>query len=48
MFLVPLDVCRLTQGLHVDFQQLIGSHQQLNVEDGVLLPNRQEGGTDEV
>ena len=45
IILDPLDVCRLTQGLHVDFQQLIGSHLELNVVDGVILPNL-SGGRD--
>ena len=48
IILDPLDVCRLTQGLHVDFQQLIGSHLELNVVDGVILPNLLEAGTEEV
>ena len=48
IILDPLDVCRLTQGLHVDFQQLIGSHLELNVVDGVILPNLLEAGKEEV
>ena len=48
IILDPLDVCRLTQGLHVDFQQLIGSHLELNVVDGVILPNLLEAGTEVV
>ena len=47
IILDPLDVCRLTQGLHVDFQQLIGSHLELNVVDGVILPNLKMQGTKE-
>ena len=48
IILDPLDIYRLTEGLHTDFQQLIGSHLELNVVDGVILPNLLETGAEEV
>ncbi len=48
IILDPLDIYRLTEGLHTDFQQLIGSHLELNVVDGVILPNLLEAGAEEV
>ncbi len=35
----PLDTWRLTQGLGITFEQLLQSHVELGVVDGVILPN---------
>ena len=35
----PLDIYHLTTGLHTTFEQLLGSAIELNVVDGVILPN---------
>lgn len=43
IILDPLDIYRLTEGLHMDFQQLIGSHLELNVVDGSDSPQPSGG-----
>lgn len=43
----PLDVRRLTAGLEVSFEQLLAAYAELNVVDGVILPNLKMNGTDE-
>ena len=35
----PLDIHRLTGGLGVTFEQLLAKHVELNVVDGLILPN---------
>lgn len=35
----PLDIYRLTTGLHVTFEQMLSDTIELNVIDGVILPN---------
>ena len=35
----PLDIYRLTTGLHLTFEQLLSDTIELNVIDGVILPN---------
>ena len=35
----PYDVWRLTGGLGVSLQQLLAGHLELNVVDGIILPN---------
>lgn len=39
ILLDPLDVHRITSGLGVTFEQLLAEHVELNVVDGVILPN---------
>lgn len=43
----PLDVYRLTEGLGVRFEQLLVEKIELNVVDGVILPNLKMGGAKE-
>lgn len=43
----PLDVCRLKKGLNTDFNGLLMSCVQLNVFEGVILPNLKLSGKDE-
>lgn len=47
IILDPLDVHRLRTGLHTDFESLLGKNLELNVVDGVILPNLVEAGTRE-
>lgn len=35
----PMDVYRLTTGLSMSFQELMGKHVELHVVDGIILPN---------
>lgn len=43
----PLDVHRLTTGLSVDFESLIKDRLELNVVDGIILPNLKMTGEGE-
>lgn len=43
----PLDVYRLTEGLGVHFEQLLVEKIELNVVDGIILPNLKMGGAKE-
>lgn len=43
----PLDVYRLTEGLGVRFEQLLVEKIELNVVDGIILPNLKMGGAKE-
>ncbi len=44
ILLDPMDAARLTAGLAVDFDTLLGGKLELNVVDGIVLPNvRMEG-----
>ncbi len=39
IILDPLDICRLTYGLHKTFEELLNQSIELNVVDGIILPN---------
>ena len=43
----PLDIYRLTTGLGVRFEQLLSDKIELNVADGIILPNLKMGGEKE-
>lgn len=43
----PYDVWRLTGGLSVSLQQLLAGHLELNVVDGIILPNLKLAGDSE-
>ena len=43
----PYDVWRLTGGLGVSLQQLLAGHLELNVVDGIILPNLKLAGESE-
>lgn len=43
----PYDVWRLTGGLGVSLQQLLAAHLELNVVDGIILPNLKLAGDSE-
>lgn len=43
----PLDIHRLTDGLHLTFEQLLADKIELNVVDGIILPNLKMGGNEE-
>ncbi len=43
----PLDVYRLTSNLHRNFQELMAGPLELNVVDGIILPNLKMCGPDE-
>lgn len=47
IILDPLDVYRLETGLHMDFQRLLNGFIELNVVDGVILPNLKMSGAEE-
>lgn len=47
IILDPFDVYRLTTGLHKELPELIGSAVELNVVDGVILPNLRMSGKKE-
>ena len=47
IILDPLDVYHLTKGLGKEFQELIGTAIELNVVDGVILPNLRMTGAEE-
>ena len=44
----PYDVWRLTGGLGVSLQQLLAGHLELNVVDGIILPNLKRAGDSEL
>ncbi len=43
----PLDIFRLTTQLQMTFEQLLGNYVELNVVDGVILPNLKMAGDEE-
>lgn len=43
----PFDVYRMMQGLQIDFDRLLAQFVELNVVDGVILPNMKMSGEDE-
>ena len=43
----PLDIYRLTKYLNVSFEQLLAEKIELNVVDGLILPNLKMCGTEE-
>lgn len=43
----PLDVYRLCEGLNQPFPQLLANHLELNVVDGIILPNLKMAGEEE-
>lgn len=43
----PLDIHRMTSGLHTTFEQLLAGEVELNVVDGIILPNLKMNGEDE-
>lgn len=43
----PLDICRLTVGLSLTFEELMEDKIELNVVDGVILPNLKMSAPDE-
>ena len=43
----PYDVWRLTGGLGVSLQELLAGHLELNVVDGIILPNLKLAGDSE-
>ena len=43
----PYDVFRLTTGLHVSFEELLGDKVELNVFDGMILPHLKMAGEQE-
>lgn len=43
----PLDIYRLTKHLNVSFEQLLADKIELNVVDGLILPNLKMSGTEE-
>lgn len=47
IILDPLDVHRLSVGLGMEAESLLKEHLELNVVDGVILPNLKQGGTEE-
>lgn len=47
VILDPYDVFRLTAGLSVSFEQMVGKFLELNVVDGIILPNLKMNGKDE-
>lgn len=47
IILDPLDIYRLTNGLGVRFEQLLADKIELNVVDGIILPNLKMGGAKE-
>ena len=47
IILDPYDVYRLIGGLHMTFEQLLGGYAELNVVDGIILPNLKMNGKDE-
>lgn len=47
VILTPYDVCRLTNGLGKTFEELIGNYIELNMYEGVILPNLAMHGDEE-
>ena len=47
IILDPLDICRLAEALGKAFQELLDSHIELGVVDGVILPHLKMAGAEE-
>lgn len=47
IILDPYDVWRLTEGLHVSFDELLQDKLELNVVEGIILPNMKTDGESE-
>ncbi|MDD7388728.1 MAG: YkgJ family cysteine cluster protein [Lachnospiraceae bacterium] len=47
VILDPMDLYRMTTGLHADFQTLMNGYIELNMVDGIILPNLKMSGTEE-
>lgn len=47
ILLDPLDIYRLTTNLGLSFEQLLAGHIELNVSDGIILPNLKMSGSSE-
>ena len=47
IILDPYDVYRLSTGLQIGFEQMLGTYLELNVVDGVILPNLKMEGANE-
>ncbi len=47
ILLDPLDICRLTGNLNQSFEELLAGKLELNIVDGVILPNLKMVGPDE-
>lgn len=47
IILDPLDICRLTSNLHISFEELLMDRIELNVIDGIILPNLKMTGSSE-
>lgn len=47
LILDPYDICQLTDGLHTTFMELMNGKFELNVVDGVILPNMAMAGSKE-
>lgn len=47
IILDPLDISRLCKGLHIDFNGLLAQAAELNVVDGIILPNLKMSGAQE-
>lgn len=47
VILDPLDVCRLTHHLGCSFEELLNGKLELNIVDGIILPNLKMDGEDE-
>lgn len=47
ILLDPLDVFRLSEGLHKNFDELLAEHIELNIVDGLILPNLKMAGEKE-
>lgn len=43
----PLDIYRLTTGLHLSFEELLAGYIELNMADGIILPNLKMSGDDD-
>lgn len=40
----PMDIYRLTTGLHLSFEELLNGYMELNMADGIILPNLKMSG----
>lgn len=47
ILLDPLDICRLSHHLKMGFEELLAGHIELNVADGIILPNLKMVGEEE-
>lgn len=47
IILTPYDICQLTTGLNKTFEELLGGYVELNMFDGVILPNLKMTGAEE-